>query len=88
MLRPNLPFKLILRTCSDQAKSSVKIRLSKAKKRELIDKILRVDHAGEYGADRIYAGQVAVLGMFSVVSFSCHLMGKINLVFFFFFFWR
>ena len=23
---------------------------------------LRVDHAGEYGADRIYAGQLAVLG--------------------------
>lgn len=22
----------------------------------------RVDHAGEYGADRIYAGQLAVLG--------------------------
>jgi len=29
---------------------------------ELVDKILRVDHAGEYGADRIYAGQMAVLG--------------------------
>lgn len=28
----------------------------------LIDRILRVDHAGEVGADRIYAGQLAVLG--------------------------
>ena len=28
----------------------------------LVDKILRVDHAGEIGADRIYAGQMAVLG--------------------------
>jgi ubiquinone biosynthesis monooxygenase Coq7 len=28
----------------------------------LIDRILRVDHAGEYGARRIYAGQLAVLG--------------------------
>jgi ubiquinone biosynthesis monooxygenase Coq7 len=27
-----------------------------------IDRILRVDHAGEYGAKRIYAGQLAVLG--------------------------
>lgn len=27
-----------------------------------IDRILRVDHAGELGADRIYAGQLAVLG--------------------------
>jgi ubiquinone biosynthesis monooxygenase Coq7 len=27
-----------------------------------VDKFLRVDHAGELGADRIYAGQMAVLG--------------------------
>jgi len=27
-----------------------------------IDRMIRVDHAGEYGADRIYAGQLAVLG--------------------------
>lgn len=27
-----------------------------------VDKIIRVDHAGEYGANRIYAGQAAVLG--------------------------
>jgi len=30
--------------------------------RGLIDRIVRVDHAGEYGAVRIYAGQLAVLG--------------------------
>jgi 3-demethoxyubiquinol 3-hydroxylase len=29
---------------------------------QLVDKIVRVDHAGELGADRIYAGQMAVLG--------------------------
>lgn len=29
---------------------------------KLVDKFLRVDHAGELGADRIYAGQMAVLG--------------------------
>ena len=29
---------------------------------ELIARILRVDHAGEYGAARIYDGQLAVLG--------------------------
>ena len=29
---------------------------------QLIDRILRVDHAGEYGAVRIYEGQLAVLG--------------------------
>lgn len=31
-------------------------------KSQLIDRMLRVDHAGEYGAVRIYAGQLAVLG--------------------------
>jgi ubiquinone biosynthesis monooxygenase Coq7 len=29
---------------------------------QLIEQIIRVDHAGEYGAVRIYAGQLAVLG--------------------------
>ena len=29
---------------------------------QLIDRIIRVDHAGEYGAKRIYEGQMAVLG--------------------------
>ena len=29
---------------------------------QTIERILRVDHAGEYGAARIYAGQLAVLG--------------------------
>ncbi|XP_064486947.1 5-demethoxyubiquinone hydroxylase, mitochondrial-like [Ornithodoros turicata] len=32
------------------------------RRRDLYDRILRVDHAGELGADRIYAGQSAVLG--------------------------
>lgn len=30
--------------------------------REKIERIVRVDHAGEYGAKRIYQGQLAVLG--------------------------
>jgi len=30
--------------------------------RELVERVLRVDHAGEYGAKRIYEGQLAVLG--------------------------
>lgn len=29
---------------------------------KLTDEIIRVDHAGELGADRIYAGQLAILG--------------------------
>jgi 3-demethoxyubiquinol 3-hydroxylase len=32
----------------------------------LVDKFIRVDHAGELGADRIYAGQMAVLGKFNL----------------------
>ncbi|NXT96597.1 COQ7 protein, partial [Anhinga rufa] len=32
----------------------------------VVDRIIRVDHAGEYGASRIYAGQMAVLGRSSV----------------------
>jgi ubiquinone biosynthesis monooxygenase Coq7 len=31
-------------------------------RRELVARIVRVDHAGEYGAVRIYQGQLAVLG--------------------------
>ena len=31
-------------------------------KDELVDRIIRVDHAGEFGAQRIYEGQLAVLG--------------------------
>lgn len=30
---------------------------------KILDSIIRVDHAGELGADRIYAGQMAVLGI-------------------------
>jgi ubiquinone biosynthesis monooxygenase Coq7 len=30
--------------------------------KEELDRMIRVDHAGEYGAARIYAGQLAVLG--------------------------
>lgn len=32
------------------------------KTRKLLSRIIRVDQAGELGADRIYAGQLAVLG--------------------------
>ena len=31
-------------------------------KDEMVERMLRVDHAGEYGAVRIYEGQMAVLG--------------------------
>ncbi len=34
----------------------------KLNKEQMIDRFLRVDHAGEYGAVRIYQGQLAILG--------------------------
>lgn len=34
--------------------------------RAAVDRIIRVDHAGEYGANRIYAGQMAVLSRTSI----------------------
>ncbi|XP_053550281.1 5-demethoxyubiquinone hydroxylase, mitochondrial [Bombina bombina] len=41
-------------------------RRSNDEDKALLDRIIRVDHAGEYGANRIYAGQMAVLGRSSV----------------------
>lgn len=38
--------------------------LKDEKLKQIRDRIIRVDHAGEYGANRIYAGQMAVLGAF------------------------
>lgn len=35
---------------------------ARGKAEEALASIIRVDHAGEFGADRIYAGQMAVLG--------------------------
>ena len=29
-----------------------------SERKAMLDRMIRVDHAGEYGADRIYAGQV------------------------------
>ena len=50
-----------------QKKKSVKKKKSSSKNKTLTDKnvldeIIRVDHAGEYGATRIYDGQIAIFG--------------------------
>ena len=47
-----------------------KIEDSKKKRftdKEILDEIIRVDHAGEYGATRIYDGQIAVFGKTSKI---------------------
>lgn len=42
---------------------------------KMVDRFVRVDHAGELGADRIYAGQLAVLGNWILfVSFNQNLI--------------
>ncbi|ELU14971.1 hypothetical protein CAPTEDRAFT_148541 [Capitella teleta] len=35
---------------------------SNTKTKAMLERMIRVDHAGEFGATRIYAGQIAVLG--------------------------
>uniref|UniRef100_A0A7E4UTS1 5-demethoxyubiquinone hydroxylase, mitochondrial n=1 Tax=Panagrellus redivivus TaxID=6233 RepID=A0A7E4UTS1_PANRE len=42
-------------------------------RQKLIEKIIRVDHAGELGADRIYAGQMAVMKGSSIASIIQHM---------------
>nr|ACO11952.1 Ubiquinone biosynthesis protein COQ7 homolog [Lepeophtheirus salmonis] len=48
---------IIVRSLSTKAKET--------QRKAMIDRFIRVDHAGEFGADRIYAGQYAVLGSHS-----------------------
>tara|TARA_B110000438_G_scaffold10825_1_gene10854 strand:- start:648 stop:1223 length:576 start_codon:yes stop_codon:yes gene_type:complete len=43
-------------------KSSRKKTVNKETDRNILEEIIRVDHAGEYGATRIYDGQIAVFG--------------------------
>jgi|TARA_B110000116_G_C16793781_1_gene565382 ubiquinone biosynthesis monooxygenase Coq7 len=44
-------------------KKTVKKKLEKKiTDRQILEEIIRVDHAGEYGATRIYEGQIAIFG--------------------------
>ena len=50
---------------STQIMPKKRIFKSKVKKntnRQILEEIIRVDHAGEYGATRIYDGQIAIFG--------------------------
>ena len=38
--------------------------------REVLEEIIRVDHAGEYGATKIYDGQIAIFGKSSKLGFA------------------
>ena len=61
--RGSQPLEQAPKCLSSQSKCySVKSeRREKARQKKLVSKILRVDHAGELGTDRIHAGQLAVL---------------------------
>jgi ubiquinone biosynthesis monooxygenase Coq7 len=39
-----------------------------AARQRLLERIIRVDHAGEFGAQRIYAGQLSILGKSAIAS--------------------
>ena len=45
-----------------QKKSIKKKNVQDKTDRQILEQIIRVDHAGEYGATRIYEGQIAVFG--------------------------
>lgn len=53
-------------TSSIRASSSFSYKNLPEESKQLIDKIIRVDHAGEFGANQIYKGQLAVLGKTNV----------------------
>jgi ubiquinone biosynthesis monooxygenase Coq7 len=46
-----------------KTKKSTSMTFKKRKtKRKILEEIIRVDHAGEYGATKIYEGQIAIFG--------------------------
>ena len=48
--------------------------------RSILEEIIRVDHAGEYGATRIYDGQIAVFGKNSKIGKTIqHMADLINI---------
>ena len=57
---------MALKKKKTKKKSIVKKKITKQSKsttdKTILDEIIRVDHAGEYGATRIYDGQIAVFG--------------------------
>ena len=57
---------MALKKKKTKKKSIVKKKITKESKsttdKTILDEIIRVDHAGEYGATRIYDGQIAIFG--------------------------
>lgn len=66
----------VTRTCQRCCLSGVSTQVRLAATERLLDRVLRVDHAGEFGAVRIYEGQLAVLGKSSVGSIIQDMMAQ------------
>ena len=49
----------------------------KSTDRNILEEIIRVDHAGEYGATKIYDGQISIFG--KTANIRTPLIGKYNL---------
>ena len=62
---------MALKKKKSKKKSIAKKKIAKKSKsttdKTILDEIIRVDHAGEYGATRIYDGQIAVFGKHSKI---------------------
>ena len=54
-------------TMSKKKKTNSRKNIKNTTNRETLEQIIRVDHAGEYGATRIYDGQIAVFGKHSKI---------------------
>ena len=52
--------KIIKKKLAKKKQSSKKSK--KYTDKNILEEIIRVDHAGEYGATRIYDGQIAIFG--------------------------
>ena len=55
---------IYLDTMASKKKKTYKKKSSsnRTTQREILEEIIRVDHAGEYGATKIYDGQIAIFG--------------------------
>ncbi|VDM49319.1 unnamed protein product [Toxocara canis] len=54
-------------------RSLIRLAQTTSARQKLIEKVVRVDHVGELGADRIYAGQMAVLSSRPISSVVQHM---------------
>jgi ubiquinone biosynthesis monooxygenase Coq7 len=64
------------RPVSDQTQTASDRMPGDPTARQLVERMIRVDHAGEYGARRIYQGQLAVLGRTDKAEILQHMLAQ------------